>query len=343
VASNTNHAGDVSLVKYPRVILAGLAFPAVREYLKQALPGIEVEAVSLDHLAQHGSLAEVLIPMMSSISAKLMDRIENLRLIQQWGAGLEAIDIEGATARNVAVANVPSAGTGNAESVAEWCIMAAIALSRRLAETQTGIRTASPWGWPCGQALLGRTAGIVGLGGIGQALAVRLKPFGTRLLGLKRRPDPSLCERLGLEWIGGPDQLSELARQSDYLFLCVRLTDQTRGFINDTVLASMPSGACVINASRGGVISQPALLCELSRGRLAGAALDVYEQEPVDCSSPLLQRADVLATPHIAGVTDVSYRGISQHVAENIGHLMAHEPISSCINWEAITQRLARA
>jgi phosphoglycerate dehydrogenase-like enzyme len=337
VASNTNHACDVSLLKYPRVILAGLAFPAVREYLKQALPGIEVEAVSLDHLAQHGSLAEVLIPMMSSISAKLMDRIENLRLIQQWGAGLEAIDIEAATARNVAVANVPSAGTGNAESVAEWCIMAAIALSRRLAETQHGIRTAAPWGWPCGQALLGRTAGIVGLGGIGQALAVRLKPFGMRLLGLKRRPDPSLCERLGLEWIGGPDQISELARQSDYLFLCVRLTDQTRGFINDAVLASMPSRACVINASRGGVISQPALLRELSRGRLAGAALDVYEQEPVDCSSPLLQRADVLATPHIAGVTDVSYRGISQHVAENIRHLMAHEPISGCINSEAIT------
>jgi phosphoglycerate dehydrogenase-like enzyme len=343
VASNTNRAGDVFKVKYPRVVLAGLAFPAVREYLEQALPGIEVEAVSLDHLAQHSSRAEVLIPMMSSISAKLMDRVENLRLIQQWGAGLEAIDIAAATARNVAVANVPSAGTGNAESVAEWCIMAAIALSRRLAETQNGIRTGSRWGSPCGQALLGRTAGIVGLGGIGQALAVRLKPFGMRLLGLQRRPDPSLCERLGLEWIGGPDQLSELALQSDYLFLCVRLTDQTRGFIDGTVLASMPSGACVINASRGGVISQPALLRELSRGRLIGAALDVFEQEPVDCSVPLLQRADVLATPHIAGVTDVSYRGISQHVAANISHLMEHEPISSCINWEAISQRLAPA
>jgi phosphoglycerate dehydrogenase-like enzyme len=340
VASNTNHTGHVSLAKYPRVILAGLAFPDVREYLKQALPGIEVEAVSLDHLAQHGCRAEVLIPMMSAINADLMDRIDNLRLIQQWGAGLEAIDIEAATARNVAVANVPSAGTGNAESVAEWCIMAAIALSRRLAETQHGIRTASPWGWPSGQALLGRTAGIVGLGGIGQALAVRLKPFGMRLLGLKQRPDPSLCERLGLEWIGGPDQLSELALQSDYLFLCVRLTDQTRGFINDAVLASMPSGACVINASRGGVINQPALLHELSKGRLLGAALDVYEQEPLDHRSPLLERSDVLATPHIAGVTDVSYRGIGQRVAENIGHLMAHEPIVSCVNWEAISQRL---
>ncbi len=324
MASNTNHARDVSPAKYPRVILAGLAFPAVREYLKQALPGIEVEAVSLDHLTQHGSPAEVLIPMMSSINAKLMDCIDNLRLIQQWGAGLEAIDIEAATARNVAVANVPSAGTGNAESVAEWCIMAAIALR----------------GWPCGQALLGRTAGIVGLGGIGQALAVRLRPFGMRLLGLKRRPDLSLAERLGLEWIGGPDQLSELALRSDYLFLCVRLTDHTRGFINDTVLASMPSGACVINASRGGVINQTALLRELSRGRLLGAALDVYEQEPVDCSSPLLQRADVLATPHIAGVTDVSYRGIGQRVAENIGRLMAREPIESCVNWEAISNRL---
>jgi phosphoglycerate dehydrogenase-like enzyme len=343
VASNTQHTRDVYRAKYPRVILAGLAFPAVREYLEQALPGIEIEAVSLDHLAQHGSRAEVLIPMMSSISAKLMDRFDNLRLIQQWGAGLEAIDIEAATSRNVAVANVPSAGTGNAESVAEWCIMAAIALSRRLAETQNRIRTGSRWGSPCGQALLGRTAGIVGLGGIGQALAVRLKPFGMRLLGLKRNPDLSLSKRLGIEWIGGPDQLSELAHQSDYLFLCVRLTDQTQGLINDSVLASLPSGACVINASRGGVINQPALIRELSKGRLIGAALDVYEQEPLDRGSPLLERSDVLATPHIAGVTDVSYRGISQHVAENIGHLMTHEPISNCINWEAISQKSARA
>ncbi len=343
MASNTQHTRDVYRAKYPRVILAGLAFPAVREYLEQALPGIEIEAVSLDHLAQHGSRAEVLIPMMSSINAKLMDRLENLRLIQQWGAGLEAIDIEAATARNVAVANVPSAGTGNAESVAEWCIMAAIALSRRLAEAQNRIGTGSRWGSPCGQALLGRTAGIVGLGGIGQALAVRLKPFGMRLLGLKRNPDLSLSKRLGIEWIGGPDQLSELARQSDYLFLCVRLTDQTRGFINETVLASLPSGACVINASRGGVINQPALIRELSKGRLIGAALDVYEQEPLDRRSPLLERSDVLATPHIAGVTDVSYRGISRHVAENIGHLMTHEPISNCINWEAISQKSARA
>jgi phosphoglycerate dehydrogenase-like enzyme len=134
-----------------------------------------------------------------------------------------------------------------------------------------------------------------------------------------------------------------LALQSDYLFLCVRLTDQTHGFIDDTVLASMPLGACVINASRGGVINQTALLRELSRGRLTGAALDVYDHEPLDRRSPLLERSDVLATPHIAGVTDVSYRGISRRVAENIGHLMAHEPISSCINWEAISHRLARA
>lgn len=321
---------------YPRVVIAGLAFPAVRQYLKQALSGIDVESVSLEQLTRYGYAAEVLVPMMSSIDAKLMDRIENLRLIQQWGAGLEAVDIEAATARNIAVANVPSAGTGNAESVAEWCIMAAIALSRRLAEAHEAIVTSSAWGWPCGQGLLGRTAGIVGLGGIGQALAARLRPFGMRTIGLKRRPDSELMERLGLEWIGGPDQLADLVRQSHYLFLCVPLTEQTRGFIDHTVLASLPSGACVINASRGGVLSQSALLHELSSGRLAGAALDVFDQEPLDHRSSLLQRSDVLATPHVAGVTDVSYRGISRYVVENIKRLMAHQPIQHCINWNAI-------
>jgi phosphoglycerate dehydrogenase-like enzyme len=324
-------------MQYPRVVLAGLAFPAVSQYLRQALPGIEVEAVALEQLVQHGRAAEVLIPMMSSINAKLMDRIGNLRLIQQWGAGLEAIDIEAASARNVAVANVPSAGTGNAESVAEWCVMAAIALSRRLAETHSAIRAGSSWGWPCGQALLERTAGIVGLGGIGLALAARLKPFGMRILGLQRRPDPSLVESIGIEWIGSADQLPELVCQSDYLFLCVPLTDRTRGFIDDAVLAALPSGACIINASRGGVLSQSALLKALSSGRLMGAALDVYAQEPLDHRSPLLGRSDIIATPHIAGVTDVSYLGISRRVAENIGRLMAHEPINNCVNWNLIS------
>src|SRR5262249_35986109 len=158
--------------------------------------------------------ADVLIPAMSRIDDELMDRIEGLRLIQQWGAGLEGVDIEAASRRQIAVANVPSAGTGNAESVAEWCVMAAIAVSRRLPVAQELIRGGKGWGGPMGRALLGRTAGIIGLGGIGQALAQRLGPFGMRLIGIKRDPAADLARRLAMEWIGGPDRLEDLLRQS---------------------------------------------------------------------------------------------------------------------------------
>jgi phosphoglycerate dehydrogenase-like enzyme len=98
----------------------------------------------------------------------------------------------------------------------------------------------------------------------------------------------------------------------------------------------LPDKACIINPSRGGLLSTKALLQALSEGRLMGAALDVYEQEPLDHNSPLLRRTDILATPHIAGVTDISYGGIGQRVAENVRRLLAGETLQNCVNWDAI-------
>jgi phosphoglycerate dehydrogenase-like enzyme len=322
----------------PTVVVAGTGFTALRQYMNEQLPGVRLEMVAPADLRKNGFAADVLIPAMARIDDEMMDRIEGLRLIQQWGVGLEGVDIEAATRRRIAVARVPSAGTGNAESCAEWCVMAAIAVSRHLQAAEQTIRAGTGWGTPRGRAMLGRTAGIIGLGGIGQALAERLKPFGMRLLGLQRRPDPALAGRLGLEWVGGPEQLPELLRQSDYLFLCAPLTEQTRELIDERALALLPEQACIINPSRGGLLSTKALLQALSEGRLMGAALDVYEQEPLDHNSPLLGRTDILATPHIAGVTDISYGGIGQRVADNVRRLLAGETLQNCVNWDAIAQ-----
>ena len=327
----------------PKVVVAGRAFPAVPEFLRAEMPEIQVDQVPLDQLFRSGCNAEVLIPMMSRITPDLMDRINGLQLIQQWGAGLESVDIEAATSRKIAVANVPSAGSGNAESVAEWCVMAAIALSRRLAEAHDCMRTGHSWGWPCGRGLAGRTAGIIGLGGVGQALAARLKPFGMRLIALKRRPDAALRGRLGIDWIGTPDRLPDLLRLSDYVFLCVALTDQTRSMIDEAAFAMLPPGACIINASRGAVIDQEALCHHLTSARLLGAALDVYDFEPFDHQSPLLNRKNLLATPHIAGVTDISYSGISHYVAANIRRFIKGELIANCVNQNRISTSLSHA
>jgi phosphoglycerate dehydrogenase-like enzyme len=318
--------------------MAGTGFAAVRQFLIDALPNAQFDQIEVATLRAKGHKADVMLPAMSRIDGALMDRIEGLRLIQQWGAGLEGVDIAAATERKIAVANVPTPGTGNAESVAEWCVMAAIALSRRLPLAQETIRTGGTWGTPLGRALIGRTAGIVGLGGIGQALAARLRPFGMRLIGLQRRPEPALAERLGMEWVDGPERLAELLRRSDYLFLCVPLTEQTRHLIDEAALAMLPPKACIINAARGGLLSTQAMLRALQEGRLIGAGLDVFEQEPLDPASPLLGRADVIATSHIAGVTDVSYRGIARGVVANIVRILAGQPPFNCVNWDALSR-----
>ena len=320
----------------PRVVMAGTGFTAVRQFLIEALPDAQLDQVEVATLRAKGHAADVLFPAMSRIDGALMDRIEGLRLIQQWGAGLEGVDVAAATERKIAVANVPTPGTGNAESVAEWCVMAAISISRRLPLAQENIRTGGTWGTPLGRALMGRTAGIVGLGGIGQALASRLRPFGMRLIGLQRRPEPALAERLGMEWVGGPERLAELLRRSDYLFLCMPLSEQTRQIIDEAALAMLPPQACIINAARGGLLSHQALLHALAEGRLMGAGLDVFEQEPLDPASPLLGRTDVVATSHIAGVTDVSYRGIARGVAANIVRILAGQAPHNCVNWDAL-------
>lgn len=319
------------------IVLAGTGFRAVQDFIQQAIPGVRFSMADPLTLRASGYEAEVLIPAMARVDTAMMDRIRGLRLIHQWGAGLEGVDIAGATARRILVANVPSTG-GNADSVAEWCVMAAIALSRRLPSALENVRRGTGWGAPIGRTLFGRTAGILGLGGIGQALALRLQPFRMRVIGIKRRPDPALAMHLGLEWIGGLDRLLDLLRQSDYLFLCAPLNEQTHRLINESALVQMPKGACVVNAARGGLIEHQALLGALSAGRLMGAGLDVFEQEPLDPSSPLLLRKDVIATPHIAGVTDTSYRSIAYALAENVQRLACGEPLENCVNWDDVSR-----
>ncbi len=320
----------------PRIVIAGTGFPAARAHLAEALPGARVEAVDPATLRAAGREAEVLIPTMARVDGALMEGVRGLRLVQQWGAGLEGVDIPAATARGIPVANVPTGGSGNAESVAEWCVLAALALGRRLRELDEGIRAGRTWGAPMGRALLGRTAGILGLGGIGRALAPRLKPFGMRVVAATRRPDPALAGRLGLDWVGGLDELPALLRQSELLFLCLPVTEETRRILDARALALLPQDACVVNPARGGLVDEEALLAALDAGRLLGAGLDVFAQEPLPPASPLLAHRAVLATPHVAGATDVSYRGIARGVAENVGRLLRGEPLLSCANAAAL-------
>jgi phosphoglycerate dehydrogenase-like enzyme len=259
---------------------------------------------------------DVLIPTMSRVTREMLETSDRLRLIQQCGSGLEGVDILAALDRNIWVANVPTDLSGNADSVAELGIYMLIGLSRDIQGMARSLRYRQ-MGEPQGRALSGKTVGIVGLGGIGQALIRRLKTFDARLIAIKRDNPEKAMKECGLEWVGRPKDLPELLGRSDYVILCVPVTSETKHLMKRETFSCMKRGAYLINLARGGLVDRDALQDALASGRIAGAGLDVFWEEPPDPNDPIFSY-NVLATPHIGASTDVSMQGIMKAVAENI-------------------------
>jgi phosphoglycerate dehydrogenase-like enzyme len=261
---------------------------------------------------------DVLLPIMNPVSRELLDSGDCLRLIQQCGAGLESVDIHAARGKNIWVANVPTDISGNADSVAELGIYLMVGLARDFRKMAHSIKNRQ-FGFP-GRALSGKTVGLVGIGGIGRAMARRLKAFDVHLIGIKRHNLQETKEDLGLEWVGTPDDMKEFLGRADYVILCLPVTPESRNLINQQTLNEMKQNAFLINLSRGGLVDRDALEEALAMGKIAGAGLDVFWEEPPDPDDSIFQY-NVMATPHIAGATDISIRGILKVVVENIRRL----------------------
>jgi phosphoglycerate dehydrogenase-like enzyme len=259
---------------------------------------------------------DVLIPTMSRITREMLEEGDQLRLIQQCGAGLEGVDLEAARRLSIPVANVPTDISGNADSVAELGFYLMIGLSRNIHGMARSLAN-QKMGEPQGRALTGKTVGLIGLGGIGRALVRRLCAFDVQLIGIKRHNLQEAKAELGLEWVGGPEDLHELLGRSDYVILCLPLTADNRNMMDHNTFPHMKRDAFLINLSRGGLVHRDALENALASGTIAGAGLDVFWEEPPDPNDSIFNY-NVFATPHIAGSTDVSIRGIVKVVAENI-------------------------
>lgn len=218
--------------------------------------------------------------------------------------------------RGIRVANVPTDSCPNADSVAELGIYMMIGLARNFRGMAASFANRRI-GEPRGTTLMGKTVGIVGLGGIGKALVKRLRAFDVRLIGIKREHAEEAAKDLGLDWSGGSQDLERLLGLSDFVVLCLPLSTGNRNLMNEKTFASMKRGGFLINLSRGGIVDRDALEKALATGQIAGAGLDVYWEEPVDPKDPIF-RHNVFTTPHIGGSTDVSITGIVQVVADNI-------------------------
>lgn len=291
------------------------AWGGVLGLLRAALP--EQEFVALGHYAPESLRGyDVVIPTMSRITGTLLGTADRLRLIQQVGSGLEGVDIEAAKKRGIQVANVPTDACGNADSVAELGIYLMIGLARNVRGMAKSFANRKI-GEPRGTTLMGKTAGIVGLGGIGKALIRRLRALDMKIIGVKRDAAGASAGEMGLDWVGSRGDLERLLGMSDFVVLCLPLTEESRNLLNDRTFAAMKKGSFLINLSRGGLVDRNALENALATGRIAGAGLDVFWEEPVDPADPIF-RQNVLVTPHIGGSTDISIGGIAGIVADNI-------------------------
>jgi lactate dehydrogenase-like 2-hydroxyacid dehydrogenase len=229
-------------------------------------------------------------------------------LIQTMGTGYDHIDLEAATELGIYVAHLPAAQTGNAQSVAEHAILLMLALARRLKDAQENVRQGR-WAQPMGRALLDKTVCIVGLGDLGLALAARLHAFEMRIQAMRR--DPSKGAPAYVELVSNPND-------ADFVIICARPNAENVHMVNREWLAGMKKGAILINVARGSLVDEQALGEALGSGHLGGVGLDVFEEEPANVANPLLTTARVVATPHIAGVTDVNLARSFQLLAENL-------------------------
>jgi phosphoglycerate dehydrogenase-like enzyme len=302
-----------------KVLFCGKTFPEVRQRLLGHLSKMNQELIICDEkdILNYLDDVDVIIPAIARINSHMLE-LGRFGLVQQFGVGLDAVDIEAATRLGIWVARVPSSISGNAASVSEHALLLMLLLSRRMDEAQRAL-AGRRVGEPLGAALLGKAACIVGMGNVGAAVAVRLSACGMRLLAVDdhERPARRMPFDIRVERFFTLSDLPEALADADYIVLCLNYRSEFHDLFNHTLLSSTKPGAFLINVARGGLVDHDALLKALQSGHIAGAGLDVFWSEPVDPTHPLLQQ-NVIATPHIAGITDASYDGTAQVCADNI-------------------------
>ncbi|MCT7377069.1 hydroxyacid dehydrogenase [Chelativorans salis] len=280
-------------------------------------------------LLEEGREADVVI-VRAPLPAPLFSAAPRLRAAIRHGAGLDMIPVEAATAAGVLVANVPGV---NARAVAEHVFLVTLALLRRFRPMDCDLRDA---GWSAGRAhadngaeLAGRTMGIVGMGNVGRAVFRIARGFGLDVLANTRKPATLPEGALAAS-------LDQLAEKSDIVVLCCPLTPETRGLIGRERLARMKPSALLVNVSRGPVIDEQALIAALGEGRIAGAALDVFDVHPLSADHPYFTFDNVVLTPHAAGITDESMMRMGTGAAEEAIRVLNGQLPENLCNPEAV-------
>jgi D-3-phosphoglycerate dehydrogenase len=262
------------------------------------------------------------------ITARVIQAADRLRVLSRTGVGYDGIDVKAATARGIIVAN----GAGvNRHSVAELVFALMLCCARRLAENFSEIRRGG-WERRLGMDLAGKTLGLVGFGTIGKEVAQRADAFEMRILAYDLVQDLPFAEAHRVAFVS----LERLLRESDFVSLHIFLNEKNRHLMNAEHLALMKPTAFLINTARGGVVDTAALCRALKEKRMAGAALDVFEEEPLPADSPLRELDNVYLSPHIGGATTDARRNGGIIAAENVIRALRGERPQGIVNPEVL-------
>jgi D-3-phosphoglycerate dehydrogenase len=266
----------------------------------------------------------------TKVTADLMDAARKLRIVGRAGVGVDNIDVPAATARGIVVMNAPD---GNTITTAEHTLALLIALARNIPQANTSVKAAK---WDrkrfIGAELQGKTLGIIGLGRIGRAVAARARAFGMKIVAHDPFIAPDQARDLEIE----SASMDEVFSRADFLTVHTPLTSETRGLVGAQAFAKMRKGVRIINCARGGLVDEAALYDAIKSGIVAGAALDVFEQEPPPPDHPLLGLEEVIVTPHLGASTTEAQEGVAVTVAEQMRDYLLTGALRGAVNVPAL-------
>lgn len=268
----------------------------------------------------------------TKVTADILAAAHKLKVIGRAGVGVENIDVDAASARGIVVMNTPG---GNNVTTGEHTISLMLSLARHIPEAVASLKRGE---WQrqkfTGIEVCNKTLGVIGLGNVGGIVAERALGLRMKVLGYDPFIQAEAAARMGVEFVG----LDDIFTRSDFITVHVPLIDETRGMINREAIAKMKTGVRIINCARGGIVDEADLAEALAEGKVAGAALDVYVEEPPPPDHPLIKMEQVVTTPHLGASTDEAQLNVAIAVAEQVRDFLKDGVIRYAVNAPSVSQ-----
>jgi D-3-phosphoglycerate dehydrogenase len=278
-----------------------------------------------------GSYDALVVRSATKVTREVIDRANSLKIIGRAGVGVDNVDIDAATRRGIVVMNSP---LGNSVTTAEHTISMMMALARHIPAANAALR-AGRWEREkfTGSEVCNKTLGIIGLGNIGRIVADRALGLKMKVIGFDPILTAEAAARIGVELVS----LEQIFRRSDFITVHAPLTGETRGLVGRAAFAMMKKGVRILNCARGGIVDEDALLEALQSGKAAGAALDVFVEEPPPPGHPLLKLESVIATPHLGAATDEAQVQVAVDIANQVVEFLLEGTVRHAVNLPALT------